>query len=111
MTAASNVAIKSAGVLTGAASDATLMGTTYRAAEAQLHSQLLAGLQALTAGLTALGAGLAAAAPLTPLAAVPLAAAAAGATAAIASVTVMTAALTAFEAQAPTYLSLKNKSD
>ena len=72
----------------GDATDSTILGTTYRTQESTLNNLLMAAFQ--TAG---------AACAITPLTALAPAFAAAA------------VALQSFEAQAPTYLSTKNKSD
>lgn len=106
-----------AGVHLGGAGDAMLMGSTFRQQQAVMHTAMqtaMASLTAAGAALTAASASiLAAFAPGDPTTAAPatvagLAAAGAGITAAAAA---MSSALVAFEAPAPTYLSLKNKLD
>lgn len=110
--------IKSAGLHVGKATDAFMLGTTYRAAESQLHAKLIASLTALSVQLgLAGGAVVAACGPMPipvigPGLATPSLAVAGGAlTSSVAIVIQMVTALTAFEAQAPRYLSLKNKND
>lgn len=110
--------IKSAGLQVGAATDATMKGTTFRLAQATLHAQLIAGLTAVGAQIGAAGASITAATVpmLIPvvgamIAAPILAPAGIALTTAVASLVSMVAALTAFEAGAATHLSLVNKND
>lgn len=110
--AAGNLKIKTAGVLTGAATDATMMGDTYRRAEQTLHQQLTTGFTSLTTQL-----GIISAAANGPMAIPVYGASIAGpiiGTAAAQMATAvgqMIAAIQSFEGQAAKYLSLKNKSD
>lgn len=92
----------SAGMIVGAGTDAMVKGTSYRAAEAGLHSSLQASLTALTTALAA--AGIAVAANKKAEAGAALAAAAAASTA-------MASSIGAFEAQAVRYLSPTHKLD
>ena len=92
------------GVILGSGSDAMIKGSTYRTQEALANQNVAAMLQAASAALAAAGA--ACLVPIVgPIAASPLLV--------TASVTIASAAaaLQAFEAQGPTYLSLKNKND
>lgn len=100
------------------ASEALMLGTTYRADETIMDNQLIAGLTTLSALLANAGAALAAVAtahatPVAgPVAAAPLIAAAAAAlTSAGPVVAQMQAAITTFEAKAIAHTSKKNKSD
>lgn len=97
LNATGNSYIKSAGLMVGAATDAVLLGTRYRIAEAALHQGMGAQLQALAAALP----GIALANPLLA----PL-------ISALAPVFLgLSTSLQSFEAQAPNFLSLKNKTD
>jgi hypothetical protein len=130
--AGSNIKLQSTGVLTGAATDATMMGTTYRSAEAIMHATVMPLLVSLTTALATAGTSLATAgaqlqaagiAQKVPIAgavaaSVPLQAASAATIAAATAITstgplvaqIMTAIQT-FEGKALTYLSKKNQSD
>lgn len=116
--AAKLITTTSAGVHHGNATDAMLMGTTYRTQEQTLHNQITAAMTTIATALTAAGAALtaASAAHATPVVG-PIVGAPALATAATQLITAATsalqvqAAITAFEAAAPTYLSKKNKLD
>ena len=112
------VYIKSVGVYSGDATDATMLGDTYRNSETELHNQLMVDLTALAAQVGAAGAGLTSAAPQMAipvvggaLAAPFVAASGAALTSAVANITKMVADIATFEAKALTYLSKKNKSD
>lgn len=116
--ASDRVYVKSAGVHVGSATDAWMLGTTYRSAESQLMTQLMTALTALGGQLTAAGSSLTAASVLNaiPIVGGGMAAAgfaAAGATliSAMATLTQAVTAITTFEGQAATYLSTKNKTD
>lgn len=130
--AAGNVKIRSSGVLTGAATDATMMGTTYRTAQQAMHQTVIPLLTSLSGLIATAGAGVAAAggsiATAAGFHAIPVAgpiigAAPLGAGAgslATAGVALSTAAplvmsimvaIQGFEAGDLTYLSKKNKSD
>lgn len=80
--------IKGKGLTVGSGSDAFMLGTTYRAAQTQLHTQLMSGLAKMVIAM-----------PLFQMST-----AAAGAAE-------MAAALALFEAKTVTYLSKKNKND
>lgn len=116
--ASDNVTILSSGVLVGAATDAWVKGTTYRAAEALKNQILSASLQVMQASLAAASASLTAAAqsmliPIAgPIAASPAVSAASAAIAAAGvAATTMSAALQTFESGSSTYLSPKNLTD
>lgn len=116
--AGSNIFLKSAGVHVGSATDSWMKGTTYRTAETALHAQLTAAIAALSGLLGTAGASLVSAGALmtTPvagaIAAAPIIGAAGGSlSAAVGALAQMTAAIATFEAQAPSYLSLKNLTD
>lgn len=122
----------SLGVHLGNATDAMVLGTTYRLGETTLMNGLMAGIQTVLASLTTAGAsltaagaslsaaggamavpivGAVAAGPIVAAAGGTVTAAGAAVTAALAGLTAQVAAITAFEAAAATYLSLKNKLD
>jgi phage baseplate assembly protein gpV len=107
ITAQGTISEKSAGVLIGDATDATMKGTTYRAAEQALHSQLASGLTALGPLLATVAGAMTAAALLNP----PLGPAAVPLTAASVLMGQLAGAIQAFEGQAQLFLSTKNKSD
>lgn len=132
LNATSNVKIQSSGVMTGAATDSTLMGSTYRRDKTVMHSTMMPLLTALSAlastagtGFTTAAAQLQAAgvAQKVPVAgavaaSVPIQAASVACMTAAAAVTAMgplftqlMAAIQIFESKAATHLSLKNKSD
>jgi hypothetical protein len=103
------------GVLTGTATDATLMGSTYREAE-QLKNNLEASADSIiSTSLATIAASLASAAAsilISGVATAPfLAAAGAAAAAASAAAATKASAKTSFESLSAFYLSLKNKSD
>lgn len=115
---AQNTTIKSTGLLVGDATDNFIKGTTYRNAENAKNQALQAQLSALSASLSlAAGAITAMTAPMLipvvgPLTAAPLfTTAGAALTTAVGIVTSMSATIASFEAGAPSYLSVKNKSD
>jgi hypothetical protein len=92
------------GVVLGGGSDAMLKGTSYRNQEALANQNVAAMLQ--TASVALMSAAAACLAPVTgPVIASPLFVTAATALASA------SAAIQAFEAQAPTYLSIKHKND
>jgi hypothetical protein len=100
-----NVQLLSAGVLTGAASDATMMGSTYVGAEAELLTSVVAQLTAISALLTTVAASLTASVD-------PGAAAAGGQLNAMGPmVDGIVASVNAFVAQVPAFTSTKNFSD
>lgn len=107
----------SSGVHLGLATDAMLLGTTYRVAEATLHTTKAAGWTAAAASEAAVAAFLTIFAPfsivLDPTSTLLIAAAAAagiaGASAGAAGASA--GAIGAFEAAGPSYESLKNKLD
>lgn len=117
VTASNNVFIKSSGVLVGSATDAWMLGSTYRRNETVMLKQISAGMKALAGSLGGIAAGLQTAAATLPLPGGPAAAAVGLQAAAAAMVTTppifaqMAAAIEAFEALAPLYLSKKNKND
>lgn len=113
-----NVDILSAGVRVGAATDAWVKGTTYRAAEAASNQALAVSLQVMQASLAAASAALNAAASsmLTPvvgpiIASPSVSAAGAAIAAAGAAATAMAATLQTFESGAAAYLSPINLTD
>jgi len=116
--ASDRVYINSAGVSVGAATDAWLLGTTYRRSESQMHSQMMSTLSALAAAITTAATSLTIATPLNAipvvggvLAAPGLGAAAAALTTAGPLFATLSGYIAAFEATGPTYLSLKNLTD
>lgn len=116
--AQANVKITSQGVLTGTATDHTMMGDTYRNAEKTLHNKLQVAFTNLQSALSTIATQLGAAGtamliPTTgPVAAAPLVSAAAGGASTAAGLcSQMAQAITDFEAQSAPYLSAKNKSD
>lgn len=94
--------LKSSGVRIGAATDATMMGTTYRAAQQTMHSTMSGILNGIVTSLTAVAGGLSATAP---------AAAAALTSTTIPLVVSLGNAITSFESQSARFLSQKNLSD
>jgi hypothetical protein len=111
-----NIVLKSSGVLTGDATDHTVLGDTYRNAENQMHQQVSAALKGaqgavggVAGGLTTAGTQLALSNNAGAAAALATAATALGALAS--QLSAAAAAIDAFEAQASQYLSIKNKSD
>lgn len=129
--AGGNVKINSTGVLTGGATDYTIMGTTYRTAQQALHQTVMPLLVSLSGLLATAGAQVAAAGGsmataagfhsipvagpilgVAPLTTASGALSGAGATLAAAAplVTSIMAAIQGFEAAGP-YLSTKNRSD
>lgn len=118
LTSGGHVVVQSEGVLVGGATDAWMLGTTYREAQTELHTQLLAQLNALFAALTAAGAALTTASPLMVLPVVgPMLVApellitGTQLTAAAGTAQAMADAITAFEAGTEAYLSKKNLTD
>ncbi len=130
--AAELIRTTSAGVHLGNATDDMVKGTTYRMSEATLHQTMFGGMQTLFAGLTTIASALATAAATINVATVlhkipvvgpilgsiPLQAAgiaigvaAGGAGAAAGGAQTVATALQSFEAQAASYLSLKNRLD
>jgi phage baseplate assembly protein gpV len=102
--AANNVTIKSAGVLVGGATDAWVKGTTYRAAESALFSQMASALIAMQASLiTAIG--LIGIPTVGPALAIP------GLTSVATQMGSMASSLVTFESNAASYLSTKNLTD
>jgi len=95
--------LKSSGVRTGSATDATMMGTTYRAAQQTMHSTTIGVLNGLAASLGASGVSL----QLVPITA-PVGVALAALVPMIVS---LTNAITSFESQSARFLSQKNLSD
>jgi len=98
------VNIKSMGVNVGLATNAWPLFTVYRLAEVTMHTAVMAALTTAAASLAAAGSVMTIPVAGAIAAAVPINAASAAITAAV-------TALTAFEALAPAYLSLKNRSD
>lgn len=100
------------GLKVGSATDAMVLGTTYRKAEAQANTQAAAQAQALQAAMTQLAAQLTAAAAAVasaaPAAGPPLIAAGAAAVQAAAAFTAWASALQTLEAQSQTYLSQRH---
>jgi hypothetical protein len=116
VTVPTKVYLKSAGVQTGDATDATVLGDTYRNAEGQMHQKVAAALSSASGAVGGAVAGIATAGTQLGLGNN------AGAAAALATVSTAlgqmasqlanaAAAIQAFEAQASWYLSTKNKSD
>lgn len=112
------VFIRSAGVHVGSASDAWMLGTTYRNAESQMNMKLSAYLVSLTSLIATAAGALQTAGGLlvVPIggaiaAAVPISAAAAALMAAGPLLGQMGSAITTFETGASSYLSTKNKND
>jgi hypothetical protein len=126
------ILLLSSGVLTGSATDSTMMGTTYRTAQQTMHTTVMPLLTALstliaTAGgsVTAASVGLATAAvahlapiagpiigsPAIATAGVSLVAAGAALTSAGPLVAQIMAAIQTLEGQSDAFLSKKNKSD
>lgn len=112
-----NVKIESEGVLTGSATDATLLGASYRTAQTSLHATVMPLLVTLSGLLTTAGAALATAAGVhvIPIAGPIVGAPAMGTAAASLStagplIAQIMAAIQTFEAQGP-FLSTKNRSD
>jgi len=98
------VNIKSMGVNVGLATNAWPLFTVYRLAEVTMHTAVMASLTTAAASLAAAGSVMTIPVAGAIAAAVPINAASAAITAAV-------TAMMAFEAMAPTYLSLKNRSD
>jgi len=94
--------LKSSGVRTGSATDATMMGTTYRTAQQTMHSTMSGVLNGISAALTTLA---------TALADTPAAAAAPSVTAIVPLIISLGNAITSFESQSARFLSQKNLSD
>jgi hypothetical protein len=118
LTSSGNVVIKSTGVLNGGATDAWVLGTTYRRAESSMNLQLAALAAALSGLVTTMGASLSAAAPQLSvpivggaLAAPMIAAAGVAATTAGPLFSQFASAIQVFEQMAPSYLSTKNLTD
>lgn len=116
VTVPTKVFLKSEGVQTGDATDATVLGDTYRNAEGQMHQKVAAALNAaagatggVAAGITAAGVNLTLGDTAGAGGALATAAGALGSLAA--QLGQAAAAIQAFEAQASSYLSTKNKSD
>lgn len=114
----SQITMKSAGVLVGAATDSWLLATTYRIAQQTQHTTQVTLLGTLAGLITAAGAALTTAAALLPIpiagaiaAAAPVAIAAASLTAAGPVFAALASAVSAFEAGSAGYLSLKNMND
>jgi hypothetical protein len=113
-----NVNIQSTGVVVGAGTNAWLLATTYREAQTELHTQLLAQLEILATTLTVAGASLTAGGTAIVIPVVgsiiagPLiATSGASVTSAVAAIEEMASAITIFESMSPEYLSLKNTND
>ncbi len=106
------------GLKVGAATDAFMKGTTYRAAEAAMHTSMLASIATLTGLMATAAANLQAAgvAMKVPtvgavIGSVPMQAAATALTSMAAPLAALTATITAFEAGSIPYLSLLNMGD
>jgi phage gp45-like len=117
-TSEGNVIIKSAGVLTGDATDSTMMGSTYRSAESIKNEAMMNFLIQISALITSAGASLAAAATVHnipvagPIIGVPaIGAAATALSAAGPLIAQLMVQIQNFELRSQTYLSQKNKSD
>lgn len=116
--ASGNVKIKSAGVLIGAATDNTMLGSTFRKDLSDCNSTLISGLLTisnliLTAAIGITTAAAAHATPITgPVVGAPsLAAAGAALQSTVPTVNQMMLALQTLEAKSAGHLSTKNKSD
>lgn len=116
--AANNVTIESAGVLTGSASDFTMLGSTFRRDLSSCNNTLISGLLTLSNLIltAAVGITTAAAAHATPVTgpvvgAPSLTAAGVALQSAVPTINQMMVALQTLEAQAAGHLSTKNKSD
>ena len=112
------VFIKSAGVHVGAATDAWMLGSTYRQNEGMMNQKLSGYLNAITSLLSTAATSMnAAAAAMKPpiagaiAASIPLQAAAVALTSAGPLFAQMASAITTFESSASSYLSTKNKND
>jgi hypothetical protein len=110
-----NVVIKSTGVLTGEATDNTLLGTSFREAQTVMDTSLSANFNALSGLIASAAVSLATAGASFAVAAVAgpaLASAAASLASAAPLLALMGTAIDQFEAGSPSsYLSLKNQSD
>lgn len=113
--AAGKVSIQSAGVNVGLATEAWMMGTSYRAQEGIMHTAMSSTLASLAGLVTAAAGNLQAASAALKISAsaasAPMQAAATALTTAGPLFGVMASAIIAFESQAIRYLSLKNKND
>lgn len=118
ITATENVNIKSPGVMTGDATDFTVLGTTYRRAEhlaneflqnalLQISQTLLAAVTSLTTAIPLNGIPVIGGTLATP----SLTAAVSAISALIPLITAMSAAIKTLETHPTSYLSIKNKSD
>jgi hypothetical protein len=107
-----NVNIESNGTHIGgsSASEALVMGTTYRNGEAQMHQQIQAVLGSLMGAIQTAGSAISAAAASNPILA-GLAPAGAALSAAGPMVAQLQSAISTFEASASQYLSQKNTTD
>lgn len=110
---AQNIKMNSLGVLVGGATDAWVKGTTYRLGETTMNTQLITAFTTLTTIIATASAALIAAGstPIPPVIAAGCAAAGGALASAAAPLAIIVSAITAFEAQAATYLSLKNLTD
>lgn len=106
ITSSGNIIIKSTGVKVGSATDAWMMGSTYRKAQAQLHKTLS---QQLTVSVIALNAAAIAIKSLTPTASALAASQAIQQVAS--SFGIAQSAIDQFESNASKYLSTKNLND
>jgi hypothetical protein len=113
-----NMIIKSNGVLVGAATDAWVLGTTYRNAESQMMKQVSTALAAATRGLASAAQALVTASSLMSTgpagnipAAGPVATAASQLVQAGTALAQAKSAIDKFESGASTYLSQKNLTD
>jgi hypothetical protein len=86
----------------GSATDAMMMGTTYRTAQQTMHSTMSSVLGGISAALTAVGVA---------LEATPAAAAGPSVKALVPLIISLGNAITSFESQSARYLSQKNSSD
>ena len=118
LTADNKVNIKSEGVYVGDATDAWMLGSTYRQNEGQMNSKVSGQFNALQGLLQTAGINLTAAAPLNaiPMAGGGLAsgnftAAATAITSAASLCSQIASAIKTFESSADSYLSKKNKND
>lgn len=118
VTASNDVTIKSSGVKVGDATDAWMLGSTYRQAEGQMNQQLSGYLTSLATAISTAATALQAAATAQKVpiggavaASIPLQAAATALTSAGPLLSQMGSAITSFESNGSSYLSKKNKND
>jgi hypothetical protein len=113
VTATDNIVLRSAGVLTGAATDATMLGTTFRAAQKQLNDAINRACAQASGALNTASAQISAGSSQSTLpSAKPFFQAAAQALAQVATaMNTIASAAASFEGMASTYLSKVNLSD